>query len=80
MKENVLKIMKELEEINCNYDYKTMELAICLWLRSDIYEVKESLNETNIHRIQQEIEDLESVLNYDVRNSIDKQLYKECDN
>lgn len=79
MKENVLKIMRELEEINCNYDYKTMELAICLWLRSDIYEVKESLNETNMHRIQQELEDLESVLNYDVRNSIDKQLYEECD-
>ena len=54
MKQEILNIIDELDKINYKYDYKIMNIALNLWLSSNITSIKKlSDNDINVlYKIQ----------------------------
>lgn len=45
MKQDILNIIDELDKLNYKYDYKTMNIALILWLSSNITSIKKLSND-----------------------------------
>lgn len=70
MKQNILKIMKDLEKISEEYPSE-IETALCLFLRYDASDVKKIFTNNDICTIHNELNKLTSVLNDEVLDVID---------
>ena len=69
IRKNVLEIMEELEKLS-NKDYRTFELALALFLRSDKY-VAESLTDEELEELDSEIYDSEYFMSDNLKDYID---------
>lgn len=69
IRKDVLNIMEELERLS-EKDYRTFELALALFLRSD-REVVESLSDEELEDLDNTIYDSDFFMNDDLRDYID---------
>lgn len=67
---DVLNIMEELERLSVSKDYRTFELALALFLRSDIDVVK-SLSNEELEDLDNTIYDSDYFMSDDLRDYID---------
>lgn len=77
IRKNVIEIMKQLEKLSEN-DYRTFELALALFLRSDIYTV-ESIEDKDLEYLDKIIYDSEYFMSDSLKEEIDNILEEVAD-
>lgn len=70
MKKDVLNIMEELKRLSVSTDYRTFELALALFLRSD-RDVVKSLSNEELEDLDNTIYDSDYFMSDDLRDYID---------
>ena len=78
IRDNVLDIMENLEKLS-NKDYRTFELALALFLRSDRHTVKYYVTDNELETLGRIIYDSEYFMNDDLREEVDSILESEED-
>lgn len=59
MKQDILNIIDDLDKINYKYNYKTMNIALILWLSSNITSIKKLSNDdiNTLYKIMDTLEE-----------------------
>lgn len=78
IRNNALNIMEELEKLSAN-DYRTFELALALFLRSDKHTLKHYITDSELETLDRIIYDSDSLMSDDLREEIDNILEREDD-
>jgi hypothetical protein len=78
IRNNVLDIMENLEKLS-EHDYRTFELALALFLRSDRHTVKYYVTDNELETLDRIIYDSEYFMSDDLKEEIDSILESEED-
>ena len=70
---NIKKLMIELETLSNKYDYKTFEVALILFLRSDV-NILDSISSATIKRMLEKIDEYDSIMCDLLKDDIDELL------
>lgn len=70
------KIIEKLENLS-KEDYRNFEIALIIFLRSDLFQFKNYVNDSDLKKLSKMIDDCSSLLNLDI-DEVDNLLYY-CD-
>lgn len=76
-KEKILKYMRDLDTMVKGGEYPIFEMALILWLRSDIDEVKELLTDDKLDSMQSITRSMDTILDEYLTDKVITLLYEE---
>ena len=76
-KEKILKYMRDLDTMVKGGEYPIFEMALILWLRSDVDEVKELLTDDKLDSMQSITRGMDTILDEYLTDKVITLLYEE---
>jgi hypothetical protein len=74
----IIALMEELEKLS-SFDYNTFELALVLFLRTDTFELKNNISDSQLETIEKLVKNSETIMSDELRENVEFILDEESE-